>query len=40
MGALILFGIGFIGGGIIGIVIAVLCNREEDYDREDDKGEW
>lgn len=40
MGALILLGIGFVGGGIIGIVIACLCNREEDYDSEDDKGEW
>ena len=40
MGALILLGIGFIGGGIIGIVVAKLCDREEDYDSEDDKGEW
>ena len=40
MGALIMLGIGFIGGGIVGIVIAYLCNRSEDYDGEDDKGEW
>lgn len=46
MGALIILGIGFIGGGIVGIVIAYLCNRSEDcgdygdYDGEDDKGEW
>ena len=40
MGALIILGIGFIGGGVVGIVIAYLCNRSEDYDGEDDKGEW
>ena len=39
--------IGFICGGIVGIVIIYLCNRSEeydgdydDYDEEDDKGEW
>lgn len=40
MGALIILGIGFIGGGVVGVVIAYLCNRSEDYDGEDDKGEW
>ena len=40
MGALIILGIGFIGGGVVGIVIAYLCNRSKDYDGEDDKGEW
>ena len=40
MGALIILGIGFISGGIVGIVIAYLCDRSEDYDGEDDKGEW
>ena len=45
MGALIMLGIGFIGGGIVGIVIACLCvASHSDFDEEeyfeDDKGEW
>lgn len=46
MGVLILFGAGFIIGGIVGIVIMCLCASsrkgfdEERYFGEDDKGEW
>lgn len=47
MGALILLGIGFVSGGIIGVLIACLCaasrsnfDEEEFYENEDDKGEW
>lgn len=46
MSALILLGIGFIGGGIVGIVISCLCTAsrnsfdEDEYFEEKDKGEW
>ena len=37
MGGLVLLGIGFVAGGIVGIIMACACNKRDD---EDDEGEW
>jgi hypothetical protein len=39
MGGLVLLGIGFVAGGIVGIIITCACNKRDD-ESDNDEGEW